>query len=612
MIRSVRSLRSLRSLCFLAIALPLGAQARPVALRSAPITDVRYTLNFTAGLGVERSVEVGMTFAVSGRDPVVLSMPVWTPGSYEVNNWARFLSDFHATAKGKELRWDKSDPDTWRIYSDAPGEVKLQYRLKADTLDNAGNWARDEFALVNGTAAFLYPEGRPLEFPSQVTVTTEPAWRVVTGLPATGARTFTAPTYHELVDHPFFIGRFDVDSALVAGVWFRLSAYPEGSTTVGQRAKLLDQMKRVIPKQTQVFGDTPWRRYEIMQIAEKGFGGMSALEHENSNVALVEAEALDEEFVPSVYAHEIFHAFNVKRLRPIDLWPYRYEAAQPTPWLWVSEGITDYYADLSLLRGGVWKEPDFLGATQKKLEHLEATVPVALEDASLQTWLHMTDGTSDIYYDKGSLAGLALDILIRDATDNAGSLDDVFRELYANDFRQGRGFTPEEWWGAVSRAAKGLTFTDFANRYVDGRDSYPIESWLAKAGWRIRADSTREARFGVSLSTDSLGVRVGMVDPSGAAAAGGVKANDLITAVDGVSTGDPTWQRWRQKYSAREGAKVSVELLRDGKRLVVQVPVRISVLIERRIEPDPKASAKAQRVRQGILRGETSRDTNRR
>ncbi len=612
MIRSVRSRCSLRSLCFLAIALPLGAQGRPVALRSAPITDVRYTLNFTAGLGVERSVEVGMTFAVSGRDPVVLSMPVWTPGSYEVNNWARFLSDFHATAKGKELRWDKSDPDTWRIYSDAPGEVKLQYRLKADTLDNAGNWARDEFALVNGTAAFLYPEGRPLEFPSQVTVTTEPAWRVVTGLPATGARTFTAPTYHELVDHPFFIGRFDVDSALVAGVWFRLSAYPEGSTTVGQRAKLLDQMKRVIPKQTQVFGDTPWRRYEIMQIAEKGFGGMSALEHENSNVALVEAEALDEDFVPSVYAHEIFHAFNVKRLRPIDLWPYRYEAAQPTPWLWVSEGITDYYADLSLLRGGVWKEPDFLGATQKKLEHLEATVPVALEDASLQTWLHMTDGTSDIYYDKGSLAGLALDILIRDATDNAGSLDDVFRELYANDFRQGRGFTPEEWWGAVSRAAKGLKFTDFANRYVDGRDSYPIESWLAKAGWRIRADSTREARFGVSLSTDSLGVRVGMVDPNGAAAAGGVKANDLITAVDGVSTGDPTWQRWRQKYSAREGAKVSVELLRDGKRLVVQVPVRISVLIERRIEPDPKASAKAQRVRQGILRGETGRDTNRR
>jgi predicted metalloprotease with PDZ domain len=611
-IRSVRSLRSLRSLCFLAIALPLGAQARPVALRSAPITDVRYTLNFTAGLGVERSVEVGMTFAVSGRDPVVLSMPVWTPGSYEVNNWARYLSDFHATAKGKALRWDKSDPDTWRIYSDAPGEVKLQYRLKADTLDNAGNWARDEFALVNGTAAFLYPEGRPLEFPSQVTVTTEPAWRVVTGLPATGARTFTAPTYHELVDHPFFIGRFDVDSALVAGVWFRLSAYPEGSTTVGQRAKLLDQMKRVIPKQTQVFGDTPWRRYEIMQIAEKGFGGMSALEHENSNVALVEAEALDEDFVPSVYAHEIFHAFNVKRLRPIDLWPYRYEAAQPTPWLWVSEGITDYYADLSLLRGGVWKEPDFLGATQKKLEHLEATVPVALEDASLQTWLHMTDGTSDIYYDKGSLAGLALDILIRDATDNAGSLDDVFRELYANDFRQGRGFTPEEWWGAVSRAAKGLTFTDFANRYVDGRDSYPIESWLAKAGWRIRADSTREARFGVSLSTDSLGVRVGMVDPNGAAAAGGVKANDLLTAVDGVSTGDPSWQRWRQKYSAREGAKVSVELLRDGTRLVVQVPVRISVLIERRIEPDPKASAKAQRVRQGILRGETNRDTNRR
>jgi len=600
-------IRSVRFLSLLVMALPLGAQPRSAVPRSAPISDVRYTVRFTPGLGVERSVEVGMTFTVSGRDPVLLSMPVWTPGSYEVNNWARFLSDFHATTKGRALRWDKSDPDTWRIYCEAAGEVTIAYRLKADSLDNAGNWARDEFVLVNGTASFLYPEGRPLEFPSTVTVSTEPAWRVVTGLPATGARSFTAPTYHELVDHPFFIGRFDVDSALVAGVWFRLSAYPVGSTTLGQRAKLLDQMQRVIPKQTQVFGDTPWRRYEIMQIAEKGFGGMSALEHENSNVALVEAEALDEEFVPSVYAHEIFHAFNVKRVRPVDLWPYRYEAAQPTPWLWVSEGITDYYADLSLLRGGVWKEPDFLGATQKKLEHVEATVPVALEDASLQTWLHMTDGTSDIYYDKGSLAGLALDILIRDASDNAGSLDDVLRELYANDFRQGRGFTSDEWWGAVSRAATGLKFTEFANRFVDGRDPYPMDSWLAKAGWRIRADSTREARFGISLSTDSLGVRVGAVDPSGAAAAGGIKLNDLITAVDGVSTGDPAWQRWRQKYGAREGAKVAVEVLREGKRVVVQVPVRISVLIERRIEPDPAASPKAQRVRQGILRGATSR-----
>jgi predicted metalloprotease with PDZ domain len=586
---------------------PLDGQARPASPRSAPLTDIRYAVSFTPTLGVERAVEVTMSFTVGSREPVLLSMPVWTPGSYEVNNWARYVSSFRATAKGKEVRWDKLDPDTWRISSDAPGELRVTYRLRADSLDNAGNWARDEFALVNGTAAFLYPEGRPFEFASQVTVTTEPSWRVTTGLTATGPRSFTAPTYHELVDHPFFIGRFDIDSALVAGVWFRLSAYPAGSTTTAQRATLLDQMKRAIPKQTQVFGDTPWRRYELMQIAERGFGGMSALEHENSNVAIVEAEALDEDFVPSVYAHEIFHAFNVKRLRPVDLWPYRYDAAQPTPWLWVSEGITDYYADLSLVRGGVWKEPEFLGATQRKLEHVENTVPIALEDASLQTWLHMTDGTSDIYYDKGSLVGLALDILIRDASDNASSLDDVFRELYANDYRQGRGFSPDEWWGAVNRAAKGAKFTDFASRFVDGRDSLPIAGWLAKGGWRITADSTREARFGITLTTDSLGVRVGTVDPTGAGAAGGIKPNDLLIAVDGISTGDPNWQKWRQKYSARDGAKVPVELMRDGKRLTLQVPIRLAVLIERRIVPDPAAPAKAQRIRQGIIKGETNR-----
>ncbi len=599
--------RPVRSLLLLLLALPLGAQSRSAAVRSAPLTDIRYGISFTPILGVERSVDISMTFTATNRDPVLLSLPVWTPGSYEVNNWARYVSAFHATAKGKELRWDKSDPDTWRIYSDAPGEVKVSYRLRADSLDNAGNWARDEFALVNGTSAFMYPEGRPLEFVSTVTVTTEPAWHVATGMTATAPRVFSAPTYHELVDHPFFIGRFDIDSALVAGVWFRLSSYPAGSTTAGQRAKLLDQMKRAVPKQTAVFGDTPWRRYEQMQIVERGFGGISALEHENSNVAIVDSEALDEDIVISVYVHEIFHAFNVKRLRPVDLWPYRYDAAQPTPWLWVSEGITDYYPDLSLVRGGVWKEPDFLGTTQRKLEHVEATVPNALEDASLQTWLHMTDGTSDIYYDKGSLAGLALDIMIREASDNSASLDDVFRELYANDYRQGRGFTPEEWWSAVSRAAKGMKFTDFAARYIDGREPFPMGSWLARGGWRIRTDSTSEARFGISLTTDSLGVRVGAVDPNSAAAAGGMKVNDLLVTVDGVSTGDPNWQRWRAKYATRAGATVPVELMRDGKRLTLQIPVRLAVLIDRKLEPDPAASPKAQRIRQGILKGETTK-----
>jgi predicted metalloprotease with PDZ domain len=589
-----------------AVARPAAAQGRAVAsapARSAPVTDVRYTLTFLAAEGVDRAVEVTMTFGVSGRDAVLLSLPVWTPGSYEVSNYARFVSKFAATSRGKSLRWDKSDPDTWRIYPDGSGELSVSFRAKGDSLDNAFTWARDEFALVNGTSVFLYPEGRPLEYAATVEVVTEPSWRVVTGMPQRENRTFAAQTYHELVDHPFFIGRFDVDSAPVAGAWMRFSSYPSGSVSAPRRARLLDQMAKAIPQEVAVFGERPWSRYDIFQIADSASGGMSALEHENSNVAVIAYAALDEEFVPSVYAHEMMHAFNVKRLRPLDMWPYHYEVAQPTTWLWVSEGITDYYADLALVRGKVVGENDFLGATQKKMEHVDQTVPVALEDASLQAWLHVTDGTDDIYYDKGSLAGLALDILIRDASNNEGSLDGVMRELYTTDYKNGRGFTADEWWAAVSRQANGKKFTDFAAKYVDGREVYPWAAWLAKAGWRMREDTTREARLGVGFIPDSGGLKVSALDPSGTAAAAGVHVGDVVTMIGSLSTHDPNWQSWHQQYGNKEGAPLSITVLRQGRPLTIAAKVKLSTLIDKRLENDPKASDKAKRIRQSILTG---------
>lgn len=590
-------------------AAPAAAQGRDArtAPRSAPVSGVQYTVTFTAANGVDRALDVAMRFSAAGRDPVLLSLPVWTPGAYEVSNYARYVSKFSATSNGRALTWDKADPDTWRILTGGGGEVTVTFRFRADTLDNAGSWARDQFALFNGTNVFMYPAGRPLDFASTVTVRTEPAWRVVTGMAQSGPSTWRAANYHDLVDHPFFVGRFDLDSAQVDGTWFRLSSWPEGLVTPVRRARLFDQLARAVPKETAVFGDHPWAHYDVMQIADSSFGGMSALEHENSNVAIIGAALLDEDFVPSVYAHEIFHAFNVKRLRPAEMWPYHYEAAQPTVWLWMSEGVTDYYADLALVRGGVITAQEFLGATQRKMDHVAQTDPVSLEDASLQTWLHMTDGTADIYYDKGSLAGLALDILIRDASDNAAGLDDVLRELYQNDYRNGRGFTADDWWGAVSHAAKGMKFTDFAAKYIDGREPYPWDAWLAKSGWRIRSDTTHEPRLGVSLQGDSTGLRVVVVDPGGAAAAAGIKAGDVLASIDGIPTTNPAWQGWRVKFAKSDGASIAIGVLRDARPLQIAAKVKLATLIEQRLEADPAASAKAKRIREGIVKGETQR-----
>ena len=176
-----------------------------------------------------------------------------------------------------------------------------------------------------------------------------------------------------------------------------------------------------------------------MQIADSAFAAIVGLEHQNSHVDLTNVLAIGQPVLTSVYAHEIFHAWNVKRLRPADIWPYQYAHEQPTSWLWVSEGVTDYYADLALVRSGVSDSNAFFATTAGKIREIAALPPFGLDDASLSAWIHPTDGTADAYYPKGSLAGLMLDILIRDASDNKHSLDDVMRGLYRAGVQGGEG-----------------------------------------------------------------------------------------------------------------------------------------------------------------------------
>ena len=602
-------------LLFLLLAPPLAAQITPVVTRavSAPISDARYEVTFTRATAREQAARVSLTFTAGGApaDPVLLSLPAWTPGAYEISNFARWVSGFSATAGGKALEWDKLDFDTWRIRRDATvtAPITVTFEYRADTLDNAMAWARPDFLLFNGTNVFLYPEGRGAAFPARVTVTTEADWKVATAMPrAAGAppNTFTAANYHDLVDMPFFVGQFDVDSAQVSGTWMRLATYPPGAVQGAARRSAWDQLKRATPPLVAVFGEVPWDTYSVMQIVDSAYQGASGLEHGSSHVDVLSPPAVGSEFQPSLYAHEIFHAWNVKRLRPADLWPYRYDTPMPTTWLWVSEGITDYYADLALVRGGVIPDTGFFDLTSGKITEVDAAGPVALEDASLSTWVHPVDGTQYLYYPKGSLAGFMLDVLIRDASDNRQSLDDVLRGLYAATYKQGRGFTREDWWGAVSRAASGQSFADFERRYVDGREPYPWSDILPRAG--LRANPIMAPRLGITTTQDQRGIAIVDVDPTSSAAAAGVRAGDYLVAINDISVTDQNFgQRFREAFAnAREGQPVQLRVLRGVQTLSMIAPLRMAAAGVR-ISADPAASGKAQRIRTGILRGTTDR-----
>jgi predicted metalloprotease with PDZ domain len=595
-------------LLLLALVAPaaLGAQRGRAA---APVADVVYEVAFDSARASRRSVGVTMTFTAHDDRPVVLSLPAWTPGSYELRYFARWVSDFAATDDaGRALAWEKADVDSWRVRPLGPGRVRVRFDYRADSLDNAMAWSRADFLMFNGTNLFLYPEGQPLDrYPATVRVATEPGWRVATGMaPGAAPNEFAERSYDDLVDMPFFVGRFAIDSVEVSGRWTRLATYPAGSVSGARREAALDWLRRLIPPQVAVFGEVPWRSYTVLQIVDPGFGGASGLEHQNSHVDVVASGALDDPFLPGLYAHEIFHAFNVKRLRPSDLVPYRYDAAQPTPLLWVSEGVTDYYADLARVRGGVIGADEFYAATTAKIVAVADADPVSLEDASRATWARPADRAAFVYYDKGSLAGLLFDVLIRDASDNARSLDTVMRELYERTYKRGgRGFTTEQFLAAARRAAGGRDFGEVYRRYVSGRDPYPWAEVLPLAGMRLTADTTRAVRLGLTTLPDSSGgVQVVSVVARGAADAAGVRLGDRLVTVGEVAVRDAGFaEAVNRRYAGRAPVAVPLVVRRDGRTLTLPATLGVAVTVARRVLPDPAASPSAARIRAGILAG---------
>jgi predicted metalloprotease with PDZ domain len=584
---------------------PLSASAQLGGGRtSAPISNIAYEVVFDRATARSSSLSISMSFDASTAEPVLLSMPTWTPGAYEVSNFARNVSSFSAARNGGRLRWDKVDYDTWRIFPENPGAVTVSFAYHADSLDNAMAWARSDFAFFNGTNVFLYPEGSDYEFSSSVVIRTESDWLVATGM--TGNSTtgsYQAASFHELVDMPVFIGNLDLDSTEIDRRWYRLATYPNGFFQGQQRAALWGQIAAIVNVQSAVFQETPWQTYTTLIVFDPDRGGSgSALEHSNSHVGIYDNEFAGSPTLALITGHEIFHAWNVKRLRPAELVPYEYSRPQQTTLLWMSEGITDYYADLSLIRGALLPAQAFYLLTNFKLQAVLDAGDVALEDASLSTWISPTDGTASIYYEKGSLVGLMLDILIRDATSNTASLDDVLRDLYTETYKRGRGFMLDEWWETVERIA-GRPFDDFHRRFIDGREPFPWDSLAPLAGMAFSADTVSGPRLGVSTSAAPDGMVVTSVTSGSPAQVAGVELGDMLVRVGDITVRDSDWgDRFREAFREQApGSTFDVVVMRDGEERNLAVRLEFTDTITQALSEDPRPSLKGRRIREGIL-----------
>jgi predicted metalloprotease with PDZ domain len=581
----------------LVVATPLSAQT------------VRYEVSVARG-----AFHVTAEFPAAGKDTLFVSLPAWSPGNYEIQNYARYVHGFSVkNASGQALYWDRADKDTWRVATGRSDRVTVEFDYSSDTIDLSIARASQEFAQFLGTNLFMFEEGQWAR-PAEVRFRLPAGWQVTTALKGPTNGVYRAADYHELADAMTFVGRYSIDSLQADGKWIRIAVWPASDYTPAVARNLRNGLAKMAPVQNRIMGEAPYDVYTVFFNVIHGpidFGG--GLEHSSSQYDIMPALAFADpsgnlgDFMYPLLSHEFFHLWNVKRIRPAEMWPYDYHAEQYTPLLWWSEGVTDYYADLTNLRSGLWSPDQFLANAVSNIKQVdEAPEPWSVEDGSESTWIHeVYVNSSQLYYPKGSLLGFLLDISIRDATDNARNLDQVMHTLYTRYYRQNKGFLTADLLSELRTA--GMPDVDtFYRRYIDGRDSLPYEAVFAKAGLVFHRDVVTSPFVGVSANpAPNGGMVVQAVTPGSSAETAGVQPGDVLTSIGGVPvTSDQDWgAAFRTRYRGKAGQPLTITVQREGKTLPLNTTVQEHTTSTVTLTRAPSPTAKQARIWQGLASG---------
>ena len=493
-----------------------------------------------------------------------LVMPVWTPGSYLVREFERHVQDFAATdAAGQALQWEKLNKNTWRVATRGAAEWRATYRVYANELSVRTNELNSDHAFWNNAALLMYLDGF-LSAPSTLHVLAPQPWKVATGLPAEPGpkNTFRAQNFDILYDSPVEVSNFKTLAFDVKGVPHRIVIDGEGNY---DPETLRIGVQKIVETEVELMGgEIPYSNYTfILHLRSSGGGGLEHLNStalgyprfgfrsagsDNVNSAGPNAAPLRSyRGFFSLVAHEFFHLWNVKRIRPDALGPFDYTKENYTKLLWVAEGITDYYARLVLRRAGVVSDKEFLAEQARAFQQLQNTpgrLAMSAEEASFDTWIkyYRQDENSlnsqVDYYDKGAILGLLLDLEIRKLSKGEKSLDDVMRYLYTDFYKKDRNYTPKDFQQVCEMMA-GSSLEQFFARYVRGREELDYNSALAAAG--LRLDTTgaaskpvEKAYLGADVAQESDRLMVRRVYTGSPAYEQGLNTGDQIVALDNM------------------------------------------------------------------------------
>jgi predicted metalloprotease with PDZ domain len=573
------------------------------------------TIDYAISLSHPERHIFGITMRIPAvRDQVTLQMPAWN-ALYQIRDFSSHMMQLSAKDdEGHLLPVRKLDKQTWSVA--AKGAVTVTYPILWDDPGPFASQLNADHAFLNFGMLLLYVPDRRVEDTKVEFDDVPDGWRVAVELDGAGTAPghhsggYVAPSYDALLDAPVEIGHFDEYHLEAGGRPIRIVVHGDS----GDRTKLVDSLKRIVDYDVSLMGGAPFREYLFLFHVGNNFGG-GGMEHMNCTAISADVPAQ----LPSYSAHEFFHAWNVKRIRPQSLEPVDYTKEMWTRSLWFAEGVTSTYGAYTQLRTGLWSTQQFYANLADEIRELQSRPAhrwQSVEQSSLDAWyekypLYTRPEESISYYNKGQIVGVLLDLLMRDRTDNRAGLDDVLRALNEEYAKAGRFYDDSEGLRAVMEEVirkkapdADADLSDFFRRYISGTDEIPYSDFLARAGWAMRDTSQRRAALGFSVTRDNgTTTSIAAVDRESGAGDAGLKEGDILIALNGANFPRAP-ERWLRDHQPDE--RVTVKIQRGGEVRDVSFPLGRQNDAAYQITEIASATERQRRIRDGILRGVTT------
>lgn len=509
---------------------------------------------------------VSIHYTATEKGDVKISMPVWTPGSYLIREFAKNIESVNLEINGKSVSIFKSDKNTWIFPAKKGDKINFHYQVYCFEMSVRTSYIDEDQALLNLASVCAFIEGKE-KSKIYCTVELPKTWNdIITHVGGiTSERVkgtahevlFPFDNYDEMVDSPIQLGNFEVFDFIVNNVIHRVAMVGQHNAQIN---KLKSDMQRICQTMVNIIGEMPCKSYTfIIQHVESGGGG---LEHKNGSTLMMNrfgySNPQSYQGLLGLVAHEYFHLWNVKRIRPVALGPFDYSNENFTKSLWIAEGITSYYDELALMRAGYISRQDFLNTLSNYINNHEnraGSKIATLHEMSWDAWIkeyrpnENSKNNSYSYYSKGLIIGALLDMSICKFTNGKKSLDDVFKTLYKDfylnnkKYKDGIGYTDEDFLAICNKIA-GVDLSSDFNKWLNTTETPDYIGIFSNLEISSKKFETNKNSWGINYESSNGKTVIKYVRNPGPSTELGLQVNDELIAINQIRINNDLEQTW--------------------------------------------------------------------